>query len=199
MMTLSILQYAAPPVPLSDNLRIQAQPPSKEEVSAKINSLIVVATVVTGATFTASVDVPDGDSEKETKKWRYAFVICDTIAMNMALIAAMTLCWAQQVDINTASLAAWAASCLVGGSLFMLCFAFLAAVLTEFNKYPTFQSIVVIIEALSIPFLSVVLVPLVMPSRIKHMLLRLFYMAVFLVCYIVENFGKGFALLRQKK
>ncbi|XP_038694786.1 protein ACCELERATED CELL DEATH 6-like isoform X2 [Tripterygium wilfordii] len=197
MMTLSILQYAAH-APLSDKLRVQPRPPSKEDVSASINSLIVVATLVAGATFAASVAIPGGDSEKETKNYRYAFLIFNTMAMNMAIIAAIILCWAQQGDINIASLAAWGVSWIVGGSLYMLCFAFLSAVLIAVSKYTTFAWIVVVIEGVYIVFHTVLLVPLVMPSRIKQMLIRLFYLVLFSVYYIVVRLGKRSALGGKK-
>ncbi|KAK1578695.1 hypothetical protein Q3G72_032432 [Acer saccharum] len=112
------------------NLRIKSKPPGKEEFKHRIDNFLVVATLIVGSAFAASVQMANSFSPNSTEdiaKWTRTFAVCVTIAMNDGIIAAFMLCWAQLVDSNLASLIAWLAFVMVGFALYAMSGAFLAA------------------------------------------------------------------------
>lgn len=85
----------------------------------RVNTLLLVATLIATVTFAAGFTVPGGYNSSDRDlgmatmlrdKGFHVFIFCDTIAMYSSIIVAVTLIWAQLGDINLA-LNAFAGDC----------------------------------------------------------------------------------------
>ncbi|OMP07379.1 hypothetical protein COLO4_07388 [Corchorus olitorius] len=137
---------------------------SKEDFRQSISNLIVVATLIAGIAFAAAVQMPGSGNSGNTAEMispstsvninppnqakakaklheenfessinHFAFFI--SVALQSAILAAITLCWAQVVNINLAIYAGWIASMFVGSALMMMFVAFICQYFTALNPW----------------------------------------------------------------
>ncbi|KAG6391890.1 hypothetical protein SASPL_149654 [Salvia splendens] len=116
-----------------------------EVYKERVNTLLVVATLVATVTFAAGFTMPGGYISSETgtdlgmaTMWRDAvfqiFVLCDTIGMYSSILAVTALIWAQLGDTTFVVIALQVAAPLLGVALIMMSMAFTAGVTIILNK-----------------------------------------------------------------
>ncbi|GMP47153.1 hypothetical protein CsSME_00015043 [Camellia sinensis var. sinensis] len=85
------------------------KPPNMENYKERINTLMLVLTIIATVTFTAGFTVPggykssapvEGTATLLNNNYFKAFLISDTIAMYNSVIAIVTLIWAHLGDLN---------------------------------------------------------------------------------------------------
>lgn len=101
--------------------------PTKEVINDRINSLIVVATIIVAGAFGACHQMPADIKNYKHQRVSNFYIIFDTLAMCFSLVATMLLCWAQVADLNVANFLVSASAPLVAIALDMLCVTFVAA------------------------------------------------------------------------
>ncbi|BBG99611.1 hypothetical protein Prudu_009356, partial [Prunus dulcis] len=111
--------------------------PNEESIRDRLNTPLVVTTLVATMAFTAGFTMPggnNGDAPQEgmaillTNAMFQAFVIFNTIAMYTAILVAVYLIWAQLGDLNLVVTALRLALPLLGIALTMISLAFMAGV-----------------------------------------------------------------------
>ena len=204
MMTLSILHFwAAPKRSKAEYLRIKGRPLPKEEIKGRIDSLLVVAVLIAGATFAGvlqlprSADLPEGGPSNITTTTttttnstqnqgisaqnegilRNVYIYFDMVALNAAVMASIILCWAQLYDVKVAAHAVWLASILTGGAIYWMCIAFVFAVAIDAGKSFAFFVVTIAVGGVLFLFQTVVSIPLIIPaSASPYIYLPIFYL-----------------------
>lgn len=150
----------------------------------RTNVPLVVATIIVSAAFGAPHQMPPTAGNAWALRM---FVICVTTAMHVALVAAIMLCWAQLVDVNIASLVAFIESAMVGFALYVICFAFLDAMVIGTRHDDTFLKVIVVIQAFYSPFPMILSIPLIIPFSLKELAIRCAYFLLFRCYFAVRN------------
>ncbi|GKU96481.1 hypothetical protein SLEP1_g9710 [Rubroshorea leprosula] len=116
------------------------------------------------------------------------FTLFDTLAMNLSIFAAITLCWVELVDVNFSAFFVWKASILVGGALYATCNAFGFAMLIGIRGLgSTYVTVMIIVEAAFIIVLTVFTTPLFIPFGLKYLFVRGLYVVFFIGYFIVHR------------
>ncbi|CAL5336743.1 unnamed protein product [Camellia sinensis] len=105
-----------------------------EAYKDRINTLLLVATIIITVTFAAGITVPGGYDDSKTHKGMalmvkksafQVFVMANAIAMYSSIIVAVLLVWAQLGDLNLIRVSLKLASPLFGGALMMVAISFM--------------------------------------------------------------------------
>ncbi|XP_034900781.1 uncharacterized protein [Populus alba] len=221
MMTLSILHFwAGPKRSIAEYLRIKGRPLPKEEIKGRIDTLLVVAVLIAGVTFSGilqlprSADLPEsgpsnitttttnstqnqGISAQNEGILRNVYIYFDMVALNAAVMASIILCWAQLYDVKVAAHAVWLASILTGGAIYLMCLAFVFAV--AINVGNSFAFIVVTLVVGGVLFLvqTVLSAPLIIPPNANQIIERIaspcLYFVFFICYYAFESLLSKFS------
>ncbi|KAJ4718669.1 protein ACCELERATED CELL DEATH 6 [Melia azedarach] len=160
-----------------------------EEVKKRINNLLVVATVIVGAAFAASIQMASAGGNANEKNSTNAiandslrwFHIYDTIAMHTSIVAAFLLCCAQLVAGYIASSIVHLVFRLLGISLYMTCVAFTITTGIAVRSNETYSEIIFVIHLIFIFVQSFVLIPFLLVSvKLKEGSILLLYYVYFL-------------------
>ncbi|KAL1531525.1 protein ACCELERATED CELL DEATH 6-like [Salvia divinorum] len=160
----------------------------------RVNTLLVVATLVATVTFAAGFTMPGGYISSETDTdlgmatmWRdtvfRVFVLCDTIAMYCSIVVVAALIWAQLGDTTLVIYALELAAPLLGVALIMMSVAFTAGVTTVFTKLRWLQITVLAMSTSSIALLLVLLLPLCAPLTSSSRVIR--YLSYYPFCLLI--------------
>ncbi|XP_008245687.1 PREDICTED: protein ACCELERATED CELL DEATH 6-like [Prunus mume] len=170
--------------------------PNEESIKDRVNTLLVVATLVATMAFAAGFTMPggnNGDAPQEgmaillTNAMFQAFVICNTIAMYTAILVAVCLIWAQLGDLNLVGTALRLALPLLGISLTMISLAFMAGVYVVVSNLHWLAYVVLILGVLFIFTVLVVFTPLFCKTTSRSRILR--WITYFLFCVEVRASG----------
>ncbi|KAK7243726.1 hypothetical protein RIF29_38536 [Crotalaria pallida] len=149
------VQYGGPSsfavkVPLRSNESAwKKKAPNMDKYKDRINTLLLVSTLIITATFAAGFAIPGGINSSDPGKgialllnraWFKLFIFCITISMYGAISVTIILIWAQLGDLSLALLALKVARPLLGVTLATLSLAFLAGVhlvITDLNWLAT--------------------------------------------------------------
>ncbi|XP_058217524.1 protein ACCELERATED CELL DEATH 6-like [Rhododendron vialii] len=145
------------------------QQPNMEKYKDRINTLLLVATLVAMVTYTAGFTMPGGYNNSDpnqgmatmlNKSKFQIFVICNTIAMFSSMIVAVSLIWAQLGDLNLILTSLRLALPLLGLALFMMSLAFMAGVCLVVSKLTWLANVVLIMGIVFLSILLVLFIPL---------------------------------------
>nr|TKR84762.1 hypothetical protein D5086_0000254440 [Populus alba] len=158
MTTLSILYFhARPEKSLYERFTsTQGKPPRKQEITIRIQNLLVVAVLVAGVTFAGAIQMPqqrDKNNGTELNSITVSslldvYLCLDVWALNTSVVAAIILLLTNLNDVNFAPFALWFSSLMVGGSIYMMCLSFFFAVTIALwggSTYGLFAAILIVV------------------------------------------------------
>ncbi|XP_030930992.1 protein ACCELERATED CELL DEATH 6-like [Quercus lobata] len=164
----------------------------------KVNTLLLVSTVVATVTFAAGFSIPGGyNSSGEdsgtatliTHNLFHVFIFCDTIAMYSSVVVAVTLIWAQLGDVHLVLIALKTASPLLGVALATMSLAFLAAVYLVVSTLNWLANVIMIMGLVFLVALIALYFFLWFPMSSSCLILR--YVSYYPFCLLVLVAGSG--------
>ncbi|CDP14768.1 unnamed protein product [Coffea canephora] len=156
----------------------------------RVNTLLLVSTLVATVTFAAGFTVPGGYNNSDPyqgmatmlgEKKFHVFIFCDTIAMFTSIIVAVSLIWAQLGDLNLALVALRMALPLLGIALVMMSLAFMAGISLVVSKLRWLGSAILFMGLIFLVILAVLFFPLCFSLGSNYRLLRIIFYYPFLV------------------
>ena len=159
--------------------------PNTEEYKDRVNTLLLVSTLVATVTFAAGFTMPGGYISSDVnagiglgmatlvmKNMFHAFVICNTLAMYTSIMAAITLIWAQLGDLNLMDTALRFAVPFLGLSLTTMSLGFMAGVYVVVSNLHWLAFVVLVIGIICLVCLLVLFLLLFLPSDSTNCILR---------------------------
>ena len=147
----------------------------------RVNTLLLVATLVATVSFAAGFTVPGGYNNSEPDqgmatmlrhKRFQVFIFCDMIAMYSSIIVAISLIWAQLCDLKLVLTALRVALPLLGVSLATMSLAFMAGVSLVVSNLNWLSNTVLIMGFLFLIILVILFLPLCSPTSSRTCILR---------------------------
>ncbi|KAM0027046.1 putative ankyrin repeat-containing domain, PGG domain, ankyrin repeat-containing domain superfamily [Helianthus debilis subsp. tardiflorus] len=158
------------------------EPYNMDYCKSRVNTLLLVATLVATVTFAAGFTMPGGYNSSDSQhagmvtmqhKIRFRiFVICDSIAVYSSIIVTVMLMWAQLGDLNLMLNALRKAQRLLGLSLGMMSLAFLAGVSLVVTESHLLSIVLLVMGIASLIILVALFVPLFLPYTSKFIIFR---------------------------
>ncbi|KAA8524416.1 hypothetical protein F0562_010860 [Nyssa sinensis] len=152
-LTWQALRYAnVPRAPRGKKRR--SYEPDESYYKDRINTLLLVATLVATVTFAAGFTMPGGHNDSDPNKGMaimlkahtfHIFLISNTIAMYCSIVVAVVLIWAQLGDLNLVIASLNLALPLLGIALTMVSLAFMAAVYLVVSNLTWLANLILII------------------------------------------------------
>lgn len=148
------------------------EPYNMDYCKDRVNTLLVVSTLIATVTFAAGFTMPGGYNSSEpdqgvatllSKRMFQVFVICDSIAMYSAIMVTVTLVWAQLGDLTLVLNALRLAIPLLGISLTMMSLAFMASVYLVVSTLVWLANVVLTVGIISLTSLLTLFVPFSLP------------------------------------
>ncbi|XP_059640457.1 protein ACCELERATED CELL DEATH 6-like isoform X2 [Cornus florida] len=151
--------------------------------SERVNTLLLVATLIATVTFAAGFTMPGrynssddhpykGMATLVKKRMFHIFVLSNTIAMYTSIIVAILLIWAMLHDLHLSLCSIKLAIPLLGISLSMVSLAFMAAISLVVSDVTWLATVVLIIGSVSLLCLWIVFLPLSFPNSLTHRVSR---------------------------
>ncbi|KAK9664194.1 hypothetical protein RND81_14G025000 [Saponaria officinalis] len=147
----------------------------------RVNTLLVVATLVATVTFASGFTVPGGYNNSDPnqgtatmlrEKAFQIFILSDTIAMYSSILVAISLIWAQLGDINLVFTALRVAIPLLGVSLATMSLAFMSGIYLVVSQLHWLAYMVLITGLTFLGGILLLFVPLCFPITSKCRILR---------------------------
>eukprot|EP00261_Vitis_vinifera_P037666 XP_019078909.1 PREDICTED: ankyrin-2-like [Vitis vinifera] len=155
--------------------------PNTDQYKDRVNTLLLVSTLVATVTFAAGFTMPGGYNSSDPsagmaiflmRNMFHMFVICNTIAMYTSILAAIIFIWAQLRDLNLMDTAFRFALPLLGLALYAMSFGFMAGVSLVVSNLHWLAIVVFIIGIICLFSLSVPFLLLFLPSKSTNRILR---------------------------
>ncbi|KAM3741079.1 hypothetical protein ACB098_08G148800 [Castanea mollissima] len=168
------------------------QTPNMDNYKDRVNTLLLVATLVATVTFAAGFTVPGGNDDSDPHKGMakflrhhlfQAFIISNTIAMYSSLTVVVALIWAQLGDLNLVIASLKFAVPILGLALIMVSSAFMTGSYLMVRGLHWLASIVLIIGPFFLLILTLLCLPLCLPSSLPHPIFR--YIVYYPFCLLV--------------
>lgn len=178
--------------------------PNMDKYKDRVNTLLLVSTIVASVTFAAGFTMPGGYNNSETNggmatmlrnaKFQL-FVFCDTIAMYSSIIVAVMLLWAQLGDPYLELTSLKFSLPIFGIALTMMSLAFMAGVYVVVSGLGWLAKVVFIMGFLFLGLLAFLFFPLCFPISLKYRRFSrymsfcpIFLLLVVAGCIDAENF-----------
>ncbi|KAK7324000.1 hypothetical protein VNO77_27505 [Canavalia gladiata] len=171
--------------------------PNMDPYKDRINTLLLVSTLIITITFAAGFTLPGGTNGSGQDQgmalmlnqiWFKLFIFCITVSMYGALSVTITLIWAQLADLTLATLALKVAKPLLGVTLATLSLAFMAGlhlVISDLSWLATTTLALCVILILSLLFLYTLLW---FPSKSRNIVARYFsYYPFLFLAWLVDS------------
>ncbi|KAL4612125.1 hypothetical protein ACB092_08G176200 [Castanea dentata] len=168
------------------------QIPNMDKYKDRVNTLLLVATLVATVTFAAGFTVPGGNDDSDPHKGMakflrhhlfQAFIISNTIAMYSSVTVVVALIWAQLGDLNLVIASLKFAVPILGLALIMVSSAFMTGSYLMVRGLHWLASIVLIIGSFFLLILTLLFLPLCLPSSLPHPIFR--YIVYYPFCLLV--------------
>lgn len=202
---MALMSAGAPRAKLQDTAtvnRLKAakyEPYNMEYCKDRVNTLLLVSTLVATVTFAAGFTMPGGNNTSKGNEGMaimldklnfQVFVVCNSIAMYSSIIVAVTLMWAQLGDLNLLLNALRSAQRLLGLSLTMMTIAFMVSVHLVLNKLVWLGIAVLTMGILSVASLLALFVPLFLPYTSNSRIARyISYYPFYLLMMASESYA----------
>ncbi|XWS54175.1 hypothetical protein CRYUN_Cryun10bG0067200 [Craigia yunnanensis] len=140
-----------------------------ESYKESVNLVILISTLIVTVTFSAGFTIPGGDNNSSSdegaaimlrERMFHLFVICNTIAMYSSVIVAVTLIWAQLIDLGLVFFALKLALPLLGVALIMMSIAFMTGLHLVVSKLSWLACVVLFMWLIFLVMLAAIFVPL---------------------------------------
>ncbi|KAI8010157.1 Protein ACCELERATED CELL DEATH 6 [Camellia lanceoleosa] len=167
-----------------------------EAYKDRINTLLLVATIIITVTFAAGITVPGGYDYSEThkgmalmvKKFAFqVFVIANAVAMYSSIILAVSLIWAQLGDLNLIRVSLKLALPLFRGSLMMVAISFMTGVYLVVSNLNWLSYLILIMGLIFVLALSTLLILLFLPTSLNHRMLRYIFYYPFSLLLLISK------------
>ncbi|KAK9999901.1 hypothetical protein SO802_019504 [Lithocarpus litseifolius] len=169
--------------------------PNVDNYKDRVNTLLVVATLVATVTFAAGFTGPGGNDDSEPHKGMakflrhhlfQVFIISNTIAMYSSVTVVVALIWAQLGDLNLVITSLKIAAPILGLAPIMVSSAFMTGsylMVRGLNWLAYVVLNLLIIGSFSLLFLTLLFLPLCLPSSLPHPIFR--YIVYYPFCLLV--------------
>ena len=158
-----------------------SESPKMDKYKDRVNTLLLVSTLVATVTFAAGFTMPGGYNSSDPnvgmaallmRNMFHMFVICNTTAMYTSILAAIILIWAQLGDLNVMDTALRFALPFLGLALTAMSLGFMAGVYLVVSNLHWLAIVVVIIGIICLVGLLVPFFLLFLPSKSTNRILR---------------------------
>ncbi|KAL6330246.1 hypothetical protein AAG906_040168 [Vitis piasezkii] len=158
-----------------------SESPKMDKYKDRVNTLLLVSTLVATVTFAAGFTMPGGYNSSDPnvgmaallmRNMFHMFVICNTTAMYTSILAAIILIWAQLGDLNLMDTALRFALPFLGLALTAMSLGFMAGVYLVVSNLHWLAIVVVIIGIICLVGLLVSFFLLFLPSKSTNRILR---------------------------
>ncbi|KAF5745963.1 hypothetical protein HS088_TW06G00128 [Tripterygium wilfordii] len=175
----------------------QRQPPKIDGVKDRVNTLILVATLVATVTFAAGFTMPGGynsdlDKGMATMLRRsmfHMFIFCDTIAMYSSITVVVALIWGQLDDLRLSVNALKLSMPLLGVAIASMSLTFMSGVYIVVSRLNWLANAVLIVGSLFLVVLFMLFYPLFPKVSSRHVILR--YLFYYTFCLLLFATGNG--------
>ncbi|WVZ01479.1 hypothetical protein V8G54_027548 [Vigna mungo] len=178
------------------------KPKSTEFYKDRINTLMVVSTLITTVAFAAGFTLPGGTNSSIPEQgmaimlhhvWFKPFIFCITASMYGGISVTIILIWAQLGDITLALFALNVATPLLGVTLATLAVAFLAGVHLVISDLNWLATTIMILCVIFILLLLLLYILLSLPSPSSNLIMRWisYFPFKILTCLFEKNSTEG--------
>ncbi|KAH9619262.1 hypothetical protein KSS87_008026 [Heliosperma pusillum] len=159
----------------SQQLQLINHPKKRKNKTYKerINTLLIISTLIATVTFAAGFTVPGGNNNSNPKqgmatldhKWAFqVFVITNSIAMHTSILAMVTLIWAHLDDTRLILVSLHVALPLIGTALSTMSVAYLAGLYVGLDDVVVLGVVMLVMGGVFLVVLLVFLIPLCSPT-----------------------------------
>ncbi|KAF3954124.1 hypothetical protein CMV_020493 [Castanea mollissima] len=188
------VSHAPCPSTTEDNLPSSKprEAPNLDNYKDRVNTLLLVATLVATVTFAAGFTVPGGNDDSDPHKGMakflrhhlfQVFIISNTIAMYSSVTVVVALIWAQLGDLNLVIASLKFAVPTLGLALIMVSSAFMTGSYLMVRGLNWLAYVVLIIGSIFLLILTLLFLPLCLPSSLPHPIFR--YIVYYPFCLLV--------------
>ncbi|KAL4612122.1 hypothetical protein ACB092_08G176000 [Castanea dentata] len=188
------VSHAPSPSTTEDNLPSSKpkEAPNLDNYKDRVNTLLLVATLVATVTFAAGFTVPGGNDDSDPHKGMakflrhhlfQVFIISNTIAMYSSVTVVVALIWAQLGDLNLVIASLKFAVPTLGLALIMVSSAFMTGSYLMVRGLNWLAYVVLIIGSIFLLILTLLFLPLCLPSSLPHPIFR--YIVYYPFCLLV--------------